>query len=228
MPKPLDVDWPAVRVLAVAVGVREAARQMGISQDAVRQRSKREGWMASPKAVAQRALAKPVTSVSPNVLSPADALANVLNDRKERSKLGLAKYTAEAAEEAALHQDKLGIARNVRDVAAVRSTLWPEDHNERGILNIAFLTGEIPVRAIPPGKEGHVPEVWARDQEEEKSKELPSPVIDCSATDVIADATPVPMQHQGPSAQPAEAVNPPWEEPRESAVIFKCRRGRRG
>jgi hypothetical protein len=53
MPKPLNVDWPAVRVLAVAVGVREAARQMQISQDAVRQRSKREGWMASPKTVAQ-------------------------------------------------------------------------------------------------------------------------------------------------------------------------------
>ena len=31
MPKPLNVDWSAVRVLAVAVGVREAARQMGIS-----------------------------------------------------------------------------------------------------------------------------------------------------------------------------------------------------
>ena len=58
MPKPLNVDWPAVRVLAVAVGVREAARQMGISQDAVRQRPKREGWMACPKTVAQRALAK--------------------------------------------------------------------------------------------------------------------------------------------------------------------------
>jgi hypothetical protein len=55
MPKPLNVDWPAVRVLAVAVGVREAAGQMGISQDAVRQRSKREGWMASRKTAAQRA-----------------------------------------------------------------------------------------------------------------------------------------------------------------------------
>src|ERR1700757_3390723 len=66
MSKPLNVDWPAVRVLAVAVGVREAACQMGISQDAVRQRSKREGSIASPKAIVQRALAKPVTSVSPN------------------------------------------------------------------------------------------------------------------------------------------------------------------
>ena len=80
MPKPLNVDWSAVRVLAVAVGVREAARQMGISGDAVRQRSKREGWMAFPKTEAQRALAKPVTSVSPHVLPPADALDNVLQE----------------------------------------------------------------------------------------------------------------------------------------------------
>src|SRR5436190_22439667 len=119
MPKPLNVDWPAVRVLAVAVGVREAARQMGISQDAARQRSKREGWMASPKTIAQRALAKPVTTVSPNALSLAHALANVFSARKQRNKPGLSKYAAEAAEQAAEHGDKLGIARNVRDVAAV-------------------------------------------------------------------------------------------------------------
>ena len=91
MPKSLNVDWPAVRVLAVAVGVREAARQMGISEDAVRQRSKREGWMASPKTVAQRALAKPVTSVSPDGLSPADALANVLREHERETKLSLAR-----------------------------------------------------------------------------------------------------------------------------------------
>jgi hypothetical protein len=100
MPKPLNVDWPAVRVLAVAVGVREAARQMGISENAVRQRSKREGWITSTKVASQRALAKPVTSVSPNALSPADALANVFSERKHRTKLGLSKYAAEAAERA--------------------------------------------------------------------------------------------------------------------------------
>jgi hypothetical protein len=31
----------------------------------------------------------------------------------------------------------------VRDVAAVNSTLWPEDHNERGILNPAVLTHQV-------------------------------------------------------------------------------------
>jgi len=64
MRKPLNVDWSAVRVLAVDVGVREAAHQMGIGQDAVRQRSRREGWMISAKSAQQRALAKSVTGVS--------------------------------------------------------------------------------------------------------------------------------------------------------------------
>ena len=153
MPKPLNVDWSGVRVLAVAVGVREAARQMGISQDAVRQRSKREGWMGSPKAVAQRALAKPVTSVSPNVLSPALALANVLSERKHRTKLGLSKYAAEAAERAGESDGDLHLSRNVRDVAAVHSTLWPEDPNERGILQIGILTGELKVERNVRGRE---------------------------------------------------------------------------
>jgi hypothetical protein len=152
MPKSLNVDWPAVQVLAVAVGVREAARQMGISQDAVRQRSKREGWMTSDKATTQRALAKPVTSVSPDVLSPADALANVFSERRDRTKLGLSKYAAEAAERAGESDGNLALSRNVRDVAAVHSTLWPEDHNERGILNIGILTGAIPVYRAETGE----------------------------------------------------------------------------
>ena len=153
MPKPLNVDWPAVRVLAVAVGVREAARQMGISQDAVRQRSKREGWMASPKAVAQRALAKPVTSVSPNVLSPAYALANVLSERKHRTKLGLSKYAAEAAERAGESDGDLRLSRNVRDVTAVHSTLWPEEPQNNQIINLAIVTGQRVIQRAEPDSE---------------------------------------------------------------------------
>src|SRR5262249_47093504 len=140
---------PAVRVLAVAVGVREAARQMGISQDAVRQRSKREGWMASPKAVVQRALAKPVTSVSPVALSPAHALANVFSERKHRSKLGLSKFVAEAAERAGESDGNLALSRKVRDVAAVHSTLWPEENQREPILNLAILTGQIQLPDSP-------------------------------------------------------------------------------
>lgn len=45
----LAVDWNEVRTLAVAIGVREAARQMGISEDAAMQRSKREGWLVKQR-----------------------------------------------------------------------------------------------------------------------------------------------------------------------------------
>jgi hypothetical protein len=38
-----------------------------------------------------------------------------------------------------------------KDVAAVHSTLWPEDHNERGILNLALLTGQVNVSNAKTG-----------------------------------------------------------------------------
>ncbi len=47
---PSPVNWEAVRALAMVVGVREAARRMELSEDRVRQRSSREGWLASPEA----------------------------------------------------------------------------------------------------------------------------------------------------------------------------------
>ena len=58
-----------------------------------------------------------------------------------RTKLGLSKYAAEAAERAGESDGDLHLSRNVRDVAAVHSSLWPEDHNERGILNLNVLAG---------------------------------------------------------------------------------------
>jgi hypothetical protein len=150
MPKPLNVDWSAVRVLAVAVGVREAARQMGISEDAVRQRSKREGWMASPKTVAQRAQAKPVTSVSPDALSPADALANVLQEYERETKLSLARSARRMAKDA--EQATLREAPYVHKTAQVASIThsWREkEKNPNAILNVAILTGaEKPERVI--------------------------------------------------------------------------------
>ena len=91
------------------------------------------------------------------------SLASILAERKERTRLGLSKYAAEAAEHAALHPDKLGIAGKVKDVADVHKTLWPEENQREPILNLAILTGQVKPRAIPPGEKGHVPEVWARE-----------------------------------------------------------------
>jgi hypothetical protein len=142
MPKPLNVDWPAVRVLAVAVGVREAGRQMGISQDAVRQRSKRERWMACPKTVAQRALAKPVTSVSPSALSPADALVNVLQEHERKTKLSLARSArrmAKDAEQATLRE--ASYVHKAAQVACITHCWGGKEKNPNAILNLGILIG---------------------------------------------------------------------------------------
>ncbi|HEU5247558.1 MAG TPA: hypothetical protein VFU09_10750 [Candidatus Udaeobacter sp.] len=66
----------------------------------------------------------------------------VFSERKHRTKLGLSKYAAEAAEQAAEHRDKLGIAGKVKDVADVHKTLWPVENQCQPILNLAVLTGQ--------------------------------------------------------------------------------------
>ena len=71
-----------------------------------------------------------------------------MSERKDRTQLGLSKYAAEAAEEAAEHRDKLGIAGKVKDVAGVHKTLWPEQSETKPILNLAILTGQIQPRKI--------------------------------------------------------------------------------
>ena len=102
--------------------------------------------MASPKTVTERALAKAVTTVS-----PAHALANVFSERKHRTKLGLGAYTAEAAGQAAVHRDKLGIAGKVKDVADVHKTLWPNQPETNQILNLGVMIGTIrPVKPDDP------------------------------------------------------------------------------
>src|SRR5215475_10353743 len=59
--------------------------------------------------------------------------------------IGLSKYAAEAAEHAAEHRDKLGIAGKVKDVAGVHKTLWPAESNPNEILQIGVLIGTSPV-----------------------------------------------------------------------------------
>jgi hypothetical protein len=59
------------------------------------------------------------------------SLAAIMGERKDRSKLGLSKYDGEAAEQAAEHKEKLGMASKVKDVAGVHKRPWPEEtHSE--------------------------------------------------------------------------------------------------
>jgi hypothetical protein len=148
---PQQIDWSDLKAAAIALGsVHAAAKQAAVNlpeSEATRlinridKRGYREQWLKSSRALATAAPtnAKPL---SKPVQTGAETLATALAHNKQRSKLGLSTYAAEAAEEAAKHPKKLKIARAVRDVSAVAASLWPVEA-EPGILNVAVLCAPV-------------------------------------------------------------------------------------
>jgi hypothetical protein len=137
--------WEQIkRGYAAGVNLREIARKMNIPEGTVLAHAKRHCWTRQIQ-VATGQLSVLQSDAISAVQSVPQSLATIMAERKERTRLGLSKYAAEAAERAGKSDGDLDLSRNVRDVAAVHSTLWPEDHNERGILNVAVLTGQVNV-----------------------------------------------------------------------------------
>lgn len=120
MPAALDVNKEAVQVLVGAVGVREAARQMGLSENTVLAWANRGGWVqhianAKERKVQSLASNRPDSLQSP-AIKPADALQNVLQDDSRETRISLSKSTrrlAKDAESAPLEQagDVLQVAK---------------------------------------------------------------------------------------------------------------------
>ena len=144
--------WEQIKTgYAAGITLREIARKMDIPEGTVLAHAKRHGWTQQIQ-VATRELSVMQSDAIAPVQSVAQSLTAILGERKERSKLSLAKYTAEAAEQAADSGGDLRLSRSVRDVAAVHSTLWP-DEPQPGILEIALLTGQVKPEPIPRGEE---------------------------------------------------------------------------
>jgi hypothetical protein len=169
--------WEQIKTgYAAGITLREIARKMAIPEGTVLAHAKRHGWTQQ----IQVATREQSDAIAP-VQSVPQSVAEILAERKERTRLGLTKFTAEAAEEAAEHRDKLGIAGKVRDVAGVHKTLWPEEDGREQIVNLAVVTGEF----VPPSAK---PEFDAQTGEEisdqeEKGKE-PSLIDACNAAEV--------------------------------------------
>jgi hypothetical protein len=144
--------WGQIKTAyAAGVNLREIARKMNIPEGTVLAHAKRHGWTQQIQVATGQLTVMQSDAIRP-VQSVPQSLAAILAERKVRTRLGLSKFTAEAAEQAAERRDKLGIARNVRDVAAVHSTLWPTEP-EPGILQIGPLTGEVKVERNVRGRE---------------------------------------------------------------------------
>jgi hypothetical protein len=138
--------WEQIKTAyAAGIGLREIARKMNIPEGTVLAHAKRHGWTQQIQVATQQQS----DAITP-VQSVPQSLAAILSERKDRTKLGLSKYAAEAAERAGESDGDLRLSRNVRDVTAVHSTLWPEDHNERGILNLNVLCA---VKTVRPDRE---------------------------------------------------------------------------
>jgi hypothetical protein len=133
--------WEQIKVAYVSwIGLREIARKMNISEGTVLAHAKRHGWTQQ----IQVATGQQSDAITP-VQSVPQLIASILGERKQRTRLGLSKYAAEAAEQAAKHRDKVGVAGKVKNVASVHSTLWPEEPQNNQILNIGILTGQVNV-----------------------------------------------------------------------------------
>jgi len=113
--------WEQVKVAyASGIRLREIARNMNIPEGSVLARAKRQGWARQIETVKSKAL------VQSTAITPAQAAANVLRTRKDESRLHLSKYVVDASRTAANSDGDLKIARQVKDVAAVHSIIWPE------------------------------------------------------------------------------------------------------
>jgi len=94
------IDWPAVRVLAIAVGVREAARRLGISEEATMKRCQREGWLTTPEArlAASNAVSlRQPSALSAAVRTPANALAEAMREDSVQCRASLLRTARRAS-----------------------------------------------------------------------------------------------------------------------------------
>jgi len=138
--------WDQIKTgYAAGVGLREIARKMIIPEGTVLAHAKRHGWTQQIQVVTRHK-----SIMQSDAITVSQSLVAILAERRERTKLGLSRYTAEAAEQAAQHPDKLGIAGKVKDVAGVHKTLWGGQPEAKSILNVAILTGQIQPRRIAP------------------------------------------------------------------------------
>lgn len=122
---PQPVNWEAVRMLASVVGVREAARRMELSEDRVRQRSCREGWLSTPEAKAANQIAQAQRSgiTVRHQVSPAALIQGEIAALGSKTRLALARGIAKAGE----HVETLDGAAIVADAGNVKSIAQTAD-----------------------------------------------------------------------------------------------------
>lgn len=142
------ISRDAVKTLAIAVGVREAARRCGLSEDRVRQWSCREAWfkaLPAPDSVrTQRGEVLHVTTVT----KPSDSLASILATDSEHTRIGFSTAARRVAEHVAKQRPSkvLKDSQGIRNIADVASKVhgWHVDQAAQGpTLNMLTIQGDM-------------------------------------------------------------------------------------
>lgn len=134
-------------MLALSVGVREAARQMGLSEEAVMKWSQRENWFRQPeKAVALPPTMQPV--IVRTVRTAPEALAESLEDLSKRSRIGFAKASVKVAESLARKEpdellEQAQSAQAWAKTAATAGNWAAELPGTTTIVNVALMNGDL-------------------------------------------------------------------------------------
>lgn len=145
MPAAFPNDLRAkAKALAVQIGVRETARQLGIPEATVQTWSAKEGWFTEQKAIQ----AVKLEVMESKGLQPATtkSVSDVLSDYGKQTKVGFSKGIAKAAKAVGDMEalDVLEVAGKVKDLVASAAKLhgWESTQSQGATINIAFLSGE--------------------------------------------------------------------------------------
>jgi hypothetical protein len=113
MPK---ANHESVRMLAIEIGAREAARKLGLNENTVLSWAKREKW--------QLPSSKPGPAAIEPHASPAETLIASHKEHETRTKSSLARATSRAAAEAEQLPQVLPHSGKLRDLAATAAGLF--------------------------------------------------------------------------------------------------------
>jgi hypothetical protein len=157
MPSSIPADWPSIAALAASgVTLQELSDRFGIKLDTIKARSRRGGWKSVAREVKAGREAAAVTAgqMQPQASSGKDVVVATLADLGNKTKLNLAKATANAAEHAATlaGSEVLKDARNIKEVISGSATLhgWAQngDGGLNQIININLLGTELPMKPV--------------------------------------------------------------------------------
>jgi len=115
------VSKEEVRLLAIQIGVREAARRLGLSEDRVRQWSSRYDWFTQ----------SPKTQTVTTVTKPSVALMDELSENGNETKIKLSRYAKKQAEHLAT-KGKLKDHLAFKNIASGAGSLHGWDESKQG------------------------------------------------------------------------------------------------